>query len=249
MLQLLMAVLMFVGAYVTHTGKFTMFYSYYNPRMDQSKIDEIEAKRKKKATVLLLVMGVLSILSAVLSFASVVFFAELCLALYMFVLVYMLGTLLGGEGNQTIFLILSVVIAFFYFSTSFNQRFHYNYFNFETEGSMIIAGSFETEIKLDDIDSLTLMDKRPDVGTRVGTVYEFNGTFHGRYTLADGKEANLYYNGESQKCIAISANGEMYYLSMKTDADNESAIEMIKDVKANGWAAVKDKYLPAETEE
>ena len=73
MLQLLMAVLMFVGAYVTHTGKFTMFYSYYNPRMDQSKIDEIEAKRKKKATVLLLVMGVLSILSAVLSFASVVF--------------------------------------------------------------------------------------------------------------------------------------------------------------------------------
>ena len=249
MLQLLMAVLMFVGAFLTHTGKFTMFYSYYNPRMDQSKIEEIEIARKKKATVLLVVMGVLATLSAIFSFNSVIFFAELALALYMLVLVYMLGTLLGGEGNQTIFTLLAVAAALIYFASSFNQRFHYNYFNFETEGSMIIAGSYETELKLDDIDSITLMDKRPEVGTRVGTVYEFNGTFHGRYTLQGGKEANLYYNGESQKCIAISAGGEMYYLSMKTDEDNETAVEMIKDVKENGWEAVQDKYLPDESEE
>jgi len=77
-------------------------------------------------------------------------------------------------------------------------------------------------------------------------VYEFNGTFHGKYNLKDGGEAHLFYNGESKMCIKMVSNGEEYYLSMTNDKDTEDVKAMIEDVKANGWEAVKSKYMPAE---
>lgn len=221
----LLAAVMFAGAYFTYNGKFTLFVTYLNSRVDQSEKEKIEAQRKKYAVRQCLIMGIIVLLAGVAHFVLQPLFEYLLMAIYLFLLISFLGRALGAQNNKVIFTIVAGLLAFLFFANSFTLLYGVNSASIQ-DGMIQITGSNAVAIDIKDVQQITWYDTAPEKGEAVGIAKEFNGSFRGTYQV-NGQQAQVYYNGGTA-CVYIETSKDRYYIALSDDDTTKTFYEELK---------------------
>lgn len=232
MFAILLGVSMLALGYCTQKKILTLFITYYDPKLTNEQMEEIEVQRQSFSQKSLYIMGAVSAVSGICQFMGYLIFKDLLMAVYLFLLIRFIGkTFLqkdAKKGPGKVCTIAAVLVSLLYFATTFTYSFGPNSFKV-TDEALTISGPSQTEIALTDIQLLEEVERIPERKEAAGQVAEFNGTYRGKYHLKGGETAVLYDNGGAKSLRITTKDGMLYYINGGNDDTTDQLYDQLTE--------------------